>query len=143
MILEISEREGEKRMHTKTESILKEGMLVLSGTGPEPYFVGNPPSGRKIPAANHNQYLMETLGLLIFSCIYCDLKDAEIWKAHAIRELERCMEQQVTPCGGQRGRSPRETISGTILPSSVSENRRWSGSCVCVEPKKIPHPNDG
>ncbi|MFR8035136.1 MAG: hypothetical protein ACLU6W_14175 [Lachnospiraceae bacterium] len=28
-----------------------EGMLVLSGTGPEPYFVGNPPSGRKIPAA--------------------------------------------------------------------------------------------
>lgn len=102
MILEISEREGEKRMHTKTESILKEGMtvheaflrlrgreagrapmwqakerakqirrwfpkeaeqtivladqamegmLVLSGTGPEPYFVGNPPSGRKIPAA--------------------------------------------------------------------------------------------
>ena len=77
MILEISEREGEKRMHTKTESILKEGMLVLSGTGPEPYFVGNPPSGRKIPAANHNQYLMENLGLLIFSCIYCDLKDAE------------------------------------------------------------------
>lgn len=80
-------------------------------------------SPRLFPAANHNQYLMENLGLLIFSCIYCDLKDAEIWKAHAIRELERCMEQQVTPCGGQRGRSPRETISGTILPSSVSENR--------------------
>ena len=84
-------------------------------------------SPRLFPAANHNQYLMENLGLLIFSCIYCDLKDAEIWKAHAIRELERCMEQQVTPCGGQRGRSPRETISGTILPSSVSENRHREG----------------
>lgn len=53
------------------------------------------------PKADHNHYLMENLGLLTFSCIFSDLKDAETWKMHAIRELERCMEHQVTDCGGQ------------------------------------------
>lgn len=53
------------------------------------------------PKADHNHYLMENLGLLTFSCIFSDLKGADQWKAHACRELERCMENQVTLCGGQ------------------------------------------
>lgn len=58
-------------------------------------------SPRLWPKADHNHYLMENLGLLTFACIFCDLKDADQWKEHALRELERCMENQVTGCGGQ------------------------------------------
>lgn len=58
-------------------------------------------SPRLWPRADHNHYLMENLGLLTFSCMFSDLKDADVWRAHALRELERCMENQVTKCGGQ------------------------------------------
>lgn len=53
------------------------------------------------PKADHNHYLMENLGLLSFSCLFPEMKDSGIFQAHALRELDRCMEAQCTPCGGQ------------------------------------------
>ncbi|MBT9779876.1 hypothetical protein GPL15_25730 [Clostridium sp. MCC353] len=53
------------------------------------------------PKADHNHYLMENLGLLAVSCMFPELKDSEIWKNHAIKELCRCMEQQVDIQGAQ------------------------------------------
>lgn len=53
------------------------------------------------PAADHNHYLMENLGLLSFSCLFPELKDSRTFRDHALRELNRCMEAQCTPCGGQ------------------------------------------
>jgi hypothetical protein len=58
-------------------------------------------SPRLWPRADHNHYLMENLGLLSFACLFSDLKGAEEWKEHALRELERCIDVQVTECGGQ------------------------------------------
>jgi len=53
------------------------------------------------PNADHNHYLMENNGLLYLSCMFPEFKDAEVWKKHAIHELERCMDAQVTEGGGQ------------------------------------------
>lgn len=53
------------------------------------------------PKADHNHYLMENLGLLSFCCLFPELKDCQTWLSHAQRELDRCMEAQCTPCGGQ------------------------------------------
>lgn len=53
------------------------------------------------PKADHNHYLMENLGLLSFSCLFPEMKDSEVFRNHALRELDRCMENQCTPCGGQ------------------------------------------
>lgn len=53
------------------------------------------------PDADHNHYLMENNGLLYFSCMFPEVKDAEMWKNHAIREMERSIRAQVTEDGGQ------------------------------------------
>lgn len=53
------------------------------------------------PKADHNHYLMENLGLLSFACLFPEMKDSEVFQAHALNELDRCMEAQCTPCGGQ------------------------------------------
>lgn len=53
------------------------------------------------PKADHNHYLMENDGLLYLSCMFPEFKDAELWKEHAIREMERSMDAQVTEGGGQ------------------------------------------
>lgn len=53
------------------------------------------------PKADHNHYLMENLGLLAVSCMFPELKDSDVWKAHALKELCRCMEQQVDEQGAQ------------------------------------------
>lgn len=53
------------------------------------------------PNADHNHYLMENNGLLYLSCMFPELKDAETWKKHAIHEMERSMDAQVTSGGGQ------------------------------------------
>lgn len=58
------------------------------------------------PKADHNHYLMENLGLLSFSCMYPEFRDAEVWKEHAIYQLERCIDNQVTFEGGQVEGSP-------------------------------------
>jgi len=53
------------------------------------------------PKADHNHYLTECLGLLEISCL-CDFMDeAPLWRAHALRELERCAQNQILPGGGQ------------------------------------------
>lgn len=53
------------------------------------------------PNADHNHYLMENNGLLYLSCMFPEFKDAEIWREHAIHELERSIDAQVTEGGGQ------------------------------------------
>jgi hypothetical protein len=53
------------------------------------------------PKADHNHYLMENLGLLSFSCLFPEMKNSEVFRIHALRELDRCMDAQCTPCGGQ------------------------------------------
>lgn len=53
------------------------------------------------PKADHNHYLMENLGLLSLSCLFPEMEDAPAYLAHAQAELDRCMEVQCTPCGGQ------------------------------------------
>lgn len=53
------------------------------------------------PNADHNHYLMENNGLLYFACMFPEIREAEAWKAHAIREMERSIRAQVTTDGGQ------------------------------------------
>lgn len=53
------------------------------------------------PRADHNHYLMENLGLLSFSCLFPEMKDSEVFRSHALKELDRCMDAQCTACGGQ------------------------------------------
>lgn len=58
-------------------------------------------SPRLWPKADHNHYLMENLGLLSFACMFPFLKGAGQWQAQALHELDRCIDNQVTGCGGQ------------------------------------------
>ena len=53
------------------------------------------------PNADHNHYLMENNGLLYLSCMFPEFQDAELWKKHAIHEMERSIDAQVTEGGGQ------------------------------------------
>lgn len=53
------------------------------------------------PRADHNHYLMENNGLLYLSCMFPEFKEAEIWRAHALHEMERSIDAQVTEGGGQ------------------------------------------
>lgn len=53
------------------------------------------------PKADHNHYLMENLGLMSFACLFPEMKDSNLFLAHSQKELDRCMEAQCTPCGGQ------------------------------------------
>ncbi len=53
------------------------------------------------PKADHNHYLMENNGLLYLSCMFPEFKDSELWKQHALHELERSIFAQVTTGGGQ------------------------------------------
>lgn len=53
------------------------------------------------PNADHNHYLMENNGLLYLSCMFPELKDAGIWRDHALCQMERSMDAQVTEGGGQ------------------------------------------
>lgn len=53
------------------------------------------------PDADHNHYLMESLGLLTIGCGLPELTHAAAWRTQAMRELERCMAAQFTPDGGQ------------------------------------------
>lgn len=53
------------------------------------------------PNADHNHYLMENNGLLYLSCMFPELKDSETWKEQALKEMERCIDAQVTEGGGQ------------------------------------------
>ncbi|WP_215701552.1 heparinase II/III family protein [Clostridium sp. MCC353] len=53
------------------------------------------------PKADHNHYLMENLGLMSFSCLFPEMKNSGVYLAHSQNELDRCMEAQCTPCGGQ------------------------------------------
>lgn len=53
------------------------------------------------PNADHNHYLMENNGLLYLSCMFPEFKDADMWRRHALHELERCICAQVTEGGGQ------------------------------------------
>lgn len=53
------------------------------------------------PKADHNHYLMENLGLMVLSCLFPEMPNSAIYSAHAQKELDRCMQAQCTPCGGQ------------------------------------------
>ena len=53
------------------------------------------------PNADHNHYLMENNGLLYLSCMFPEIRDAEVWKNHALLQMERSMDVQVTEGGGQ------------------------------------------
>ncbi len=53
------------------------------------------------PKADHNHYLMEMFGLLTLGCTYPWLKEADRWKAQAVKELKRCFFAQITEDGGQ------------------------------------------
>lgn len=53
------------------------------------------------PKADHNHYLMENNGLLYLACMFPEFKDAQIWKEHALKEMERSINAQVTVGGGQ------------------------------------------
>lgn len=51
------------------------------------------------PKADHNHYVMENLGLLWAASYFPEFKTAEKWQEQAIRELERCIEVQMTEDG--------------------------------------------
>jgi hypothetical protein len=53
------------------------------------------------PDADHNMHIMQNLGLLTIATNVPELKTAEVWKAQAIRELERSARVQITDGGGQ------------------------------------------
>lgn len=53
------------------------------------------------PDAESNHYLMENLGLLQISELFPEFKASSRWREQAMRELERCAVQQLTPDGGQ------------------------------------------
>ncbi|MDD5349795.1 MAG: alginate lyase family protein [Chthoniobacteraceae bacterium] len=53
------------------------------------------------PGADHNHYLMQSLGLLVASCLFPEFSTAEKWRAHAVCELERCAAVQISEEGGQ------------------------------------------
>jgi len=53
------------------------------------------------PHADHNHYLMECLGLLNLATLFPEFSTAELWKTHAMRDLERCAVAQMTAEGGQ------------------------------------------
>lgn len=58
------------------------------------------------PKADHNHYLMENLGLMALSCLFPEMPDSAKYLSHSQQELDRCMEAQCTPCGGQIEGSP-------------------------------------
>lgn len=53
-----------------------------------------------LPNADHNFYIMQNLGLLCATTMFPEFNKSEQWKKHAIRELERCAEVQLTDDGG-------------------------------------------
>lgn len=53
------------------------------------------------PKADHNHYLMENNGLLYLACMFPEFEEADVWREHALHELERSMDAQVTEEGGQ------------------------------------------
>lgn len=53
------------------------------------------------PNADHNHYLTECMGLLEISCICDFMAEAGQWQQHAVKELQRCAQNQITQNGGQ------------------------------------------
>jgi hypothetical protein len=53
-----------------------------------------------LPKADHNFYVMQNLGLLCAATLFPEFNKADLWKKHAIKELERCAEVQITEDGG-------------------------------------------
>jgi hypothetical protein len=53
------------------------------------------------PKADHNHYLMENLGLLAAAFMCSPDSRSFLWRDHAIRELERCAQVQLSDDGGQ------------------------------------------
>lgn len=53
------------------------------------------------PKADHNHYLMETFGLLTLGCVYPWIREKDVWRAQAVKELKRCFMTQITEDGGQ------------------------------------------
>lgn len=53
-----------------------------------------------LPNADHNFYIMQNLGLLCAATMFPEFNKSDQWKKHAIRELERCAEVQLTDDGG-------------------------------------------
>ncbi|MEG0693701.1 MAG: heparinase II/III family protein, partial [Oscillospiraceae bacterium] len=58
------------------------------------------------PDSDHNHATMENLGLLALSSLIPEFKLAKIWQAHGLKELTRCIQNQVTLDGGQIEGSP-------------------------------------
>ena len=58
------------------------------------------------PAANHNHYIHEMLGLFNTACVFPDFKESDAWREFAIDELHRCAKAQFTLDGGQIEGSP-------------------------------------
>jgi hypothetical protein len=52
------------------------------------------------PAADHNHYFMEMLGLLAVGVYFPEIAKAPAWTDQALRELERCVQKQFTSDGG-------------------------------------------
>lgn len=53
------------------------------------------------PDADHNHYIMECLGLLTTSLMFPEFKESDDWRALALKELNRCSQNQLTEIGGQ------------------------------------------
>lgn len=81
------------------------------------------------PKADHNHYLMENNGLLYLSCMFPEFKDAELWRQHALREMERSIFVQVTSEGGQIEGCPsyhNGCIYWFVLPILLSKKYGFS-----------------
>lgn len=88
------------------------------------------------PKADHNHYLMENNGLLYLSCMFPEFKDSELWKAHALRELERSILAQVTSGGGQIEGCPsyhNGCIYWFVLPVLLSKKYHFTLSSGYLE----------
>ena len=82
-------------LHAKIAYSFYEHALVLREMSP-----------RYWPAANHNHYIHEMLGLFEIACLFPDLEEADAWREFALRELGRCARAQFTADGGQIEGSP-------------------------------------
>lgn len=83
------------------------------------------------PNADHNHYLMENNGLLYLSCMFPEFKDSEMWKQHAMHELERSIFAQVTSGGGQIEGCPsyhNGCIYWFVLPILLSKKYHFTVS---------------
>ncbi|MBC8010766.1 MAG: alginate lyase family protein [Burkholderiales bacterium] len=83
------------------------------------------------PEAEHNHYLMENVGLLVLTGLLPELRVSAEWRQHAWRELNRCLDAQLTPDGAQVEGAPHYhnvTVGNFCDALMIGERERLPGA---------------